>query len=136
MDPDRWNSLTPAQQDAFLNGPALAPPAGVKSNFVDPPNHNATVIGVTTMCVALAAVMVLLRAYSKLCVSKKVNIEDVLGLIAFGTYVGAIWSILHAVHLGGFFVHQWDVTFGVFQNVLYVGLFLDSGFLRLHHVIC
>ncbi|RYO83188.1 hypothetical protein DL762_006233 [Monosporascus cannonballus] len=40
MSLDQLHLLPPAQQEAILNGPALAPPPGVMSNFDDPPNNN------------------------------------------------------------------------------------------------
>lgn len=76
MDPDTWNALTPAQQNAVLQGPALAPPTGVQSQFANPPNHNAMVIAVTSICLILATTFVLLRVYSKAFIDRRVNIED------------------------------------------------------------
>lgn len=125
MDPDTWNALTPAQQNAVLQGPALAPPTGVQSQFANPPNHNAMVIAVTSICLILATTFVLLRVYSKAFIDRRVNIEDGFVLIAFGTYVGCVWAVLESVHLNGFFVHQWDMTLQTLLEVLYPFFFIS-----------
>ncbi|RYP18288.1 hypothetical protein DL765_004008 [Monosporascus sp. GIB2] len=52
MSLDQLHLLPPAQQEAILNGPALAPPPGVMPNFDDPPNNNMftlVVIGILSV---------------------------------------------------------------------------------------
>ncbi|KAK5988233.1 hypothetical protein PT974_12373 [Cladobotryum mycophilum] len=39
---DGFLNLSPAQQQALLDGPALKPPPGVVPNFIDPPNRTTT----------------------------------------------------------------------------------------------
>ncbi|KAI2473712.1 hypothetical protein F4781DRAFT_438336 [Annulohypoxylon bovei var. microspora] len=119
MDSELWNSLTPEEREAYLDGPALEPPSGVQPNFINPPNHDGVMIGVVTMCLILATIVVFIRTYSKLFVEKKFRLEDGLALVAFGPYVGSCWCIFHVVSLGGSFVHQWNVTARDFQSVVY-----------------
>jgi hypothetical protein len=76
MDPDRWLSLSDPQREAILDSPALEPPPGVESNFKNPSNRNDLVIGMTTFCVFLATTFVLIRAYSRLYVLKRIQVED------------------------------------------------------------
>ncbi|KAI0451921.1 hypothetical protein F5B21DRAFT_485070 [Xylaria acuta] len=99
--------LGPSEQQ--LNGPALAPPDGVLPNLTNPPNQNALGIAVTAVCLFLGTFAVLLRAYSRVLVSRKLHIEDLLGLVAFGFYVGLAWSVFAYTNYVGFLVHQWNV---------------------------
>ncbi|KAJ5093637.1 hypothetical protein N7456_009498 [Penicillium angulare] len=59
-----------------LNGPALAPPAGITSNLDNPPNNNALAIGVFSTCAAIATICFLMRAYARIFLLKKVQIEE------------------------------------------------------------
>ncbi|KAK8113615.1 hypothetical protein PG984_014141 [Apiospora sp. TS-2023a] len=112
MDPATWKSLSPAQQDAVLDGPALNPPTGVKSNFENP------LTGMAWYWVSLYFFF-LLRIIARVCITKRPRVEDGLALVAYGTYVGALWGILSSLSLGGMFVHQWDITLRQFLLVLY-----------------
>lgn len=76
MDPATWNSLTTAQQQAYLDGPALAPPSGVESNFRNPPNRNDLVLGVTITGTVLTTAVFILRIISRLGMSKHPRVED------------------------------------------------------------
>lgn len=64
------------QQEALLNGAALAPPAGITSNFDNPPNNNGLAHGVIAACVAVATICILIRAYARLVLFKGVKLED------------------------------------------------------------
>ncbi|RWA04998.1 hypothetical protein EKO27_g10103 [Xylaria grammica] len=119
LDPDQWDSLSPEQRNAVLSQPALKPPDGVEPNFDNPPNRNGLVLSVTIVLVVLTTTFVLTRLYSKLIVARKIYIEDILALLAFGSYIGAVWTILRALSLRCLFVHQWDVTLQDFLSALY-----------------
>ncbi|KAI0411920.1 hypothetical protein F5X98DRAFT_32434 [Xylaria grammica] len=119
LGPDQWDSLSPEQRNAVLSQPALKPPDGVEPNFDNPPNRNGLVLSVTIVLVVLTTTFVLTRLYSKLIVARKIYIEDVLALLAFGSYIGAVWTILRALSLQCLFVHQWDVTLHGFLSGLY-----------------
>lgn len=47
------------------NGPALTPPPGIAPNFVNPPNENDLVRGVTIFCMVIVTILVLLRCYTR-----------------------------------------------------------------------
>lgn len=76
MDFSSWGSLTQEQKDVILDGPALAPPTGVVSNFDNPPNRDGLTLGVIITSVILATTFVLIRIYSKVFVTKKISIPD------------------------------------------------------------
>lgn len=58
------------------NGPALAPPPGVVPNFDNPPNNNPLAIGVLSACAAVATICLFLRAYARVLLLRKVQIEE------------------------------------------------------------
>lgn len=69
--------LPPAEQDFIINGPALAPPGpDIVPNFDNPPNMNVLAQTVTTIALVIVTVVVLLRAYAKIFLVKRVQIQD------------------------------------------------------------
>lgn len=58
------------------NGPALAPPPGVVPQLDNPPNRNDVAIGVITTCAAIATICLFLRAYARVWLLRKVQIEE------------------------------------------------------------
>ncbi|KAJ2996995.1 hypothetical protein NUW58_g791 [Xylaria curta] len=59
--------LPPDQQDAIINGPALAPPrSDIVANFENPPNMNTLARAVTTITLVLVTIVAVLRAYAKI----------------------------------------------------------------------
>lgn len=58
-----------------LDGPALAPPAGVTPNLVNPANDNDLVGGVAIFCLVVVTIMVLMRCYTRY-EMKRFLIED------------------------------------------------------------
>ena len=69
-------SLSPEQLQSLLNGPAGTPPVGVIPNFNDPANLDAYVILTISVCMFLATVVVLLRMYTKLYITRSLAKED------------------------------------------------------------
>lgn len=59
-----------------LNGPALAPPPGVTPDFESPPNNNPLAIGVISACTAVSTICLLLRAYARVWLQRRVQIEE------------------------------------------------------------
>ncbi|KAF2727281.1 hypothetical protein EJ04DRAFT_570519 [Polyplosphaeria fusca] len=104
-----YGSLSPAQRAAFLEGPALAPPAGVLPNFEMPNNGNALCLGVTIPTTVIAALVVFLRLYSKISCAKKLRVEDAIMVAALGLYAGFIYIAWTLYNFPGGFVHQWNV---------------------------
>lgn len=60
----------------LLNAPALAPPEGVTPNFDNPPNANGLAWFVTTFCMVVATLCLLLRIYVRLFLEKKFRAEE------------------------------------------------------------
>ena len=66
--------MNQAVKDAILDGPALAPPPGVKPNFVNP--DNLAHPGLEVLQLTIATLVVLMRIYTKLGVLRKMQAED------------------------------------------------------------
>jgi uncharacterized membrane protein (DUF485 family) len=60
----------------LLAAPALPPPAGITPEFENPPNQNHLAWFVTTICMVVATLCLLLRAYVKLWLDKKIRAEE------------------------------------------------------------
>jgi hypothetical protein len=69
-------SLSPAEREAKLNGPALTPPSGIVSNFESPPNENYMCFVVLTISLIIATLLLLVRAYARIFCVGRVYIED------------------------------------------------------------
>lgn len=76
MSLDNFHLLPAAQQEAILNGPALAPPPGVIPNLDNPPNSNTLALAVGISCICVSTIAVVLGTYSKLRLMKNLHIED------------------------------------------------------------
>lgn len=76
MSLDQIGLLPPDQQEAILNGPALAPPNGLTPNFDHPPNDNPVALAAMTICLIVATIAAVLRIYSRVIVLKRVFLED------------------------------------------------------------
>ncbi|KAI1348252.1 hypothetical protein F5Y01DRAFT_328623 [Xylaria sp. FL0043] len=115
-------SAAPSEQQ--LNGPALQPPPGILPNLTNPPNHNALGIAVLSVCLFLATIAALLRAYSRGYVSRKLHIEDALGLAAFGFYAALAWGIFEYTRVAGILVHQWNISLRNLVNAGHASYFI------------
>ena len=66
--------------DSYLDGirdqPAAPPPPGVIPNFDNPPNNNELAIAVLATSIVITTSAFLIRVYSKVFCTKKINIED------------------------------------------------------------
>lgn len=71
-----YSSLTPQEIEALMNGPGLAPPAGVIPNFKLSTRQNGSILALYVVCMILAGTAAFLRVYSRVVVSKKVHVED------------------------------------------------------------
>ena len=56
--------------------PALQPPPGVKSNFVNPYSEAKSLYITAGVCGILVTLAVIVRIYTKACIIKTVNFED------------------------------------------------------------
>ncbi|CAI6083899.1 unnamed protein product [Clonostachys chloroleuca] len=110
--------LPPEQQEAILNGPALEPPQNVIPNFIDPPNGNGLFIAILTVGLALSTLSTALRVYTKIFVTRSLQIED---NCPKGMFVGFAYCCYDLVINGtGFFVHQWNIQIKATPNILYL----------------
>ncbi|KAI0808813.1 hypothetical protein GGR55DRAFT_650947 [Xylaria sp. FL0064] len=89
--------------------PALPPPAGITSNFDNPPNNNALGYGLLSAMLAVATLFVFLRLSSRIMAARKLRLEDFLGIAAFGLFVTYLACAYHALDFPGFYVHQWNI---------------------------
>ncbi|CAG8956288.1 hypothetical protein HYFRA_00003668 [Hymenoscyphus fraxineus] len=101
----------PPELLAFLgNTPAIPPPPGIVSNFLDPENHGAAQVKATSILLAVTLVFFLSRVYVKLFLTKKVTWDDgtiVLAVLsAVGYYVACTWG----VQKGRVGTHLWNIS--------------------------
>ena len=73
-------TLSPQQQlqllQKALDGPAMAPPPGVKPNFVNPPNLEKEFYADLILCLTISVLVVCMRMWTKARLVRKVQIED------------------------------------------------------------
>ncbi|KAI0599115.1 hypothetical protein F4775DRAFT_139899 [Biscogniauxia sp. FL1348] len=98
--------------------PALKPPDGIESNFVDPPTLMPAVIGTSATVLVLSTSFVALRAFVKLRVWRGHNPEDWLSYAAWAG-LASYTGLLVYIEDYGFARHQWDVSVAQFQHILY-----------------
>lgn len=67
---------TPEQLQTLLSGPAGKPPAGIVTNFEDPPNLSTFLIVTVVLTEAAGSLAVLLRMYTKLFITRSIAYED------------------------------------------------------------
>lgn len=65
-----------APKQMLLNGPAGTPPSGISSNFVNPPNQDATSITACTIFLLLTTVAGSIRLYTKSLLIRSFGYED------------------------------------------------------------
>ncbi|MCJ1342805.1 hypothetical protein MMC31_000994 [Peltigera leucophlebia] len=103
-------SANPADVNpAYLeNYPALAPPAGIIPNFVDPYTRGPIIIIVGSILIALMMSFVVVRIYIKTCINRKVHWDDLTCVLAT---LGAIVYFVASVYVvkGKVGTHQWNV---------------------------
>lgn len=56
--------------------PALQPPPGVRFNLLDPDSLNPVIIGVSTLCLVLATIMISIRLVTKFLTTQEFLLED------------------------------------------------------------
>ncbi|KAK8068311.1 Serine hydrolase FSH [Apiospora saccharicola] len=70
-------SLSPTEQEAFLNGPGMKPPPNVVPDFENPRNLTHAAYVILIVCIALVAVVVAPVIYTKVVHVRKLQWEDV-----------------------------------------------------------
>ncbi|RYP07818.1 hypothetical protein DL764_002273 [Monosporascus ibericus] len=104
-----FNALPPDEQQAFLNGPGLEPPANVIPNFDNRPNQSGIAHATFATCIVVSSIFIVLAIYAKAAHFKKVYIEDVCAAIAIIGWIALLVYVYRALIQYGFFVHQWDL---------------------------
>lgn len=69
-------NLPPDVQEKIWNSPGLPPPDGVVPDFENPSNRNGEAIALAVVCLFLATTAFLSRAYSRVFIIKKVEMQD------------------------------------------------------------
>ncbi|KAI0530317.1 hypothetical protein GGR58DRAFT_493819 [Xylaria digitata] len=89
--------------------PALPPPPGVTSNFVNPETLDHELKIGAGVVVPLTTIFVFLRVYVRFWMKKLWALEDWFLLLAWaGTLILASFGLSTAAHHGG--RHEWDIT--------------------------
>ncbi|KAI0390774.1 hypothetical protein F5Y17DRAFT_443241 [Xylariaceae sp. FL0594] len=112
MSLESFASLTPAQQEYILDGPALRPPPGVQPNFDHPPNMNHVIYPVIILGLVLSTIFMILRIYGRWYCMKSVKVQDGLGILSWLLLVAEFaiyFEQLQVPNAGGLLVHQWDL---------------------------
>ena len=78
-----YSKLAPEELDALLQMPALAAPEGEKNILVNPPNRNGLAIAVMVVCITVVVICLAIRAYARLVLLKRVQVQEYLILTAF-----------------------------------------------------
>ncbi|RKU41627.1 hypothetical protein DL546_005339 [Coniochaeta pulveracea] len=78
-----FSKLTPEQLAGVLAMPAMAPPDNEVSNFVNPPNQNGMAVAVMVLCIVVVVLCLITRAYARIFLLKRVQIQEYLILFAF-----------------------------------------------------
>jgi hypothetical protein len=69
-------SLSPAEMQALLNGPAALPPPGVTPNFTDPYNFKSALLIIQIIFLILPTLAVAIRFYAKVWLIRSTHLED------------------------------------------------------------
>ncbi|KAF6807277.1 integral membrane protein, partial [Colletotrichum musicola] len=86
-----------------------APPGNETSNFIDPPNQNAMVTAIMSVCVAVVVLCLSVRAYARILVLKRVQAQEYLILAAFACFLGWTYCTMKLTESPGYYVHTWNV---------------------------
>lgn len=73
---DQLPFLTKEEQDAILDGPALAPPENVVANFENPGRNDGIAHFVFILCTILSTLVLMLRFYVQAVLARKLRVED------------------------------------------------------------
>ncbi|KAK1750506.1 hypothetical protein QBC47DRAFT_393605 [Echria macrotheca] len=103
----------------FDDIPAMQPPAGQVSNFVDPPSLHPIVFGVGLSTMILMVTALGIRIFTKAVLMKAVRAEEYFAIV--GTIGIITWdSIFIGVSADGFSRHLWDVRITSVPHLSYL----------------
>ncbi|KAF5018330.1 hypothetical protein F66182_9691 [Fusarium sp. NRRL 66182] len=104
--------MSPKELEALLAAPALQPPRGEEARFDNAPNRNGLALFVTTLCIVVSTLCLLLRAYIRMWKEKTIRREEVLMFGAYGAFWGTAYAGYAMVETPGYYVHQWHLRNG------------------------
>ncbi|EXV01936.1 hypothetical protein X797_004769 [Metarhizium robertsii] len=99
--------------------PALKPPAGIESNFIDPPSLHAWTLSVGTTCMTIMTLAVAIRTYTKAIIIKEMRHEDYVAIVALAGFLawGAIYIHLSSI---GLTRDMWNIRAVDMSHMLYM----------------
>ncbi|KAI0549280.1 hypothetical protein F4679DRAFT_547407 [Xylaria curta] len=113
------SSLSPAQKQELLRGPAIAPPPGTESHLGGPAPRSPGILFFITISALLSTFFIATRGYVRLYMVKSLSLPDVLVFVAYGLLIGLI-AIFYKFAIDiGFYVHQWNITLRDYSNYQY-----------------
>ena len=65
-----------AEMQRKLDGPALAPPPGVRPDFINPANFQDVAMGILALSISISTVGIWIRMYTKLYIFRETRWED------------------------------------------------------------
>ncbi len=69
-------SLTAEEAATLSNYPTIPPPPGVKSNFINPKDHNVTLYVIPSLFLGIMIMFLLNRVYAKICIVRRYTWDD------------------------------------------------------------
>lgn len=126
-------AMTLEQIQALLEGPAMAPPPGIESNFVNPPDLKNVDYTVMLIAIIFPTIATALRLYTKAFVIRTLGCEDWVALLGWALFIAyCAWTVVMIEH--GLSRHLWDVRLLELQPILYVSMTLPGRFAQ--HGLC
>ncbi|TVY57792.1 hypothetical protein LSUE1_G008639 [Lachnellula suecica] len=111
-------SLSPAELQAYLNGPAYPLPPGVEPNFTNPHNFKSIVLTIGIIFLVFPTLAIFIRLYTKLWLIGRMHWEDWAMLVGWGIFIGTfVVTVLGRPY--GAATHQWNVQLKDLSHYLY-----------------
>ncbi|WKT54317.1 hypothetical protein QSH57_004901 [Fusarium oxysporum f. sp. vasinfectum] len=104
--------ITQKELKQLLAAPALEAPNGVTPEFENPPNGNILAYRITTFCMVLTTLCVIIRLYGRWLLEPRelTTIPSPAFMIcAYGAFCGAIFAAYAFINSPGSYVHTWNL---------------------------
>ncbi|OJJ64192.1 hypothetical protein ASPSYDRAFT_84214 [Aspergillus sydowii CBS 593.65] len=95
--------------------PAMPPPPGFETDFVDPPSRQPAIIAMSAVFVSLMLLAVSVRAYTRTRILKSWGWDDTTCIIAVIGSLANLGSFMKLLDLG-LGLHMWDIPVTVFMS--------------------
>ncbi|BCS20856.1 uncharacterized protein APUU_21288S [Aspergillus puulaauensis] len=95
--------------------PAMPPPPGLETNFVDPPSRQPAIIAMSVVFVSLMLLVVSVRTYTRTRILKSWGWDDTTCIIAVIGSLANLGSFMKLLDLG-LGLHMWDIPMSVFMS--------------------